>query len=129
MKVSDSQLARDFDLSYSYFPVMRNVNKEKYEMIFSFDKNRRYSIKKYIEYVSNKIIMMEQVLYSFEKHKSDYGRLVRGLGMSKTTNLAVIYDAECSRVFRIASPRDYLTININTLRRWEAVIESQRKVA
>ena len=117
-----SQLYKFFGVSISYFHQVKTNNKEKYDLMLSFDENPKMSILKYIDYVKSVLDQMEMVLHDFED--GEYGKMLYKHKILNHTNFNAIYDDEVSVIFAIRDElRDYLKINLLQLRKWEKIID------
>ena len=60
--MTNYQLSKYFCFCLSYFHQMELNNKEKYNLIFSFDKDRKKSVLKYCSYVKTIILKMKKII-------------------------------------------------------------------
>jgi len=70
MKLTD--LAIRYNKSRSYFYVMKKDHKDKYDLIFSFDKDNTKSINLYMEYVEILKADIQKIFFEYE-HRKDFG--------------------------------------------------------
>ncbi len=64
--MNDHQLSKSFDLEKDYFAVLKHTNREKYNFIFSFDKDRKKSVLKYMNYIEELYSKVIDIFYSFD---------------------------------------------------------------
>ena len=58
------ELAKYFGYSENYFYVVRAMNREKFDFIFSFDSDIKKSAEKYCDYVTDLLTSAEEMYYS-----------------------------------------------------------------
>ena len=67
--MNNIELSKKFNLSVSYFYVMKKLNAEKYEFVFGFDNNRLQSINKYIQYVETIKQQVNNIISKFDTNE------------------------------------------------------------
>jgi len=119
-----SALATEFGFSDVYFFSMRLANKEKYKKIFSFDKDHKKSLIKYIEHVKSVVIQMEEILEEYEFDRKAYGLILRKNELSRNKrNITRVYDNDYQSVFKLREEKDFISIRKQIVERWEKIIK------
>lgn len=117
-------IARKLGLSDYFFHIMKRQRKEKFDLIFSFNKTDNWeSVSMYISYVEQLIIKMGKILYYFEDNIREYGKLARENKIINHPNFTEFYNKEDELIFAVrAEDKDFLCINYQTVVRWEKII-------
>ena len=119
------ETALNLGLSYSYFYVLKIKQPEKIAKIESLDKDFPTAVLKYIEYVSNIISQMEEVLYDFEDQpRYEYWNLIDSLGLTGTSNKSKVYSNHCLHVFKLREPKDYFKESFECLKNWKTIVKA-----
>lgn len=113
--------------SHSYFYVLNHTQPEKMKKIESLDKDFPAAVLKYIEYVSNIISQVEEVLYDFEDQpRYEYWNFIDSLGLTGASNKSKVYSNHCLHVFKLREPKDYLKESFEILENWQTIIKAHK---
>lgn len=122
--MTNYQLSKHFCFCPSYFHQMELNNKEKYNLIFSFDKNRKKSVLKYCSYVKTIILKMKKILDFYENKTWLFGKTLIKAGISKDYGATQIY----LETYYAVSPakfdlKGFISIKHTLLIKWEKIIQ------
>ncbi|MEA2017801.1 MAG: hypothetical protein U9N59_05075 [Campylobacterota bacterium] len=107
-------LARKYDLSDSYFGVLKKNHPEKHKFIFGFDLNKEKSVESFLNFVQNLIIDIQNIQMQF-KNAHEFGKWLCKYNLYSASNFT-----ENSRVIDkvvYSSRRTFLSIQYPLLQK------------
>ena len=122
--MNDRELTEKFGVSRSYFSSIRKMSPEKHDFIFGFDTDREKSLMLYVEYVESIVSDIKSILARYKPYKKEYGQILVDLGLSEATSLRHCWYHDEKIVKKVKEPKSYLTINFQTIQRFQLTINS-----
>lgn len=122
--MTDKELTVKFGVTSSYFSSSRLMSPEKNNFMFGFDADREKSLMLYVEYVESIVSDMKSILARYKPFKKEYGQILVDLGLSEATSFRHCWYHDEKIVNRVKEPKSYLTINFQTIQRFQLTINS-----
>lgn len=120
--MNDYNLSILYNRCPSYFSQLKLNNPEKYDFIFSFDKNRVNSLKKYFLFVEKIVNKISYILNFYDN--SDYGKFLKEIGLINHLNFKNVFEKECFFIFRIRNDEDYFDFSVYQIQKYSKTIEA-----